>query len=217
MTSSRHPERALCVRVLNRVARKCGLQAIADNAARAKVESFAANVLACDLPPADVEAVNNSMQKYRASFDAAVPDPAVPSPAVSPTYKFQAVQLTYNSSTAPFLSQDLVELEALFGRFKIFLASLRASLSAVGVSATMERASPERVHLHAYLHLSKPFHRRGADALSIFKFEDSPPHVEPNRASGKAYIGAVKFGHFYVVCDKKGSLLLGSDLGEVPD
>ena len=87
----------------------------------------------------------------------------------------------------------------------------------IGVSATMERASPERVHLHAYLHLSKPFHRRGADALDMFKFEGSSPHVEPNRASGKAYIGAVRFGHFYVVCDKKGSLLLGSDLGKVPD
>ena len=43
----------------------------------------------------------------------------------------------------------------------------------------MERASPERVHLHAYLHLSKPFLRRGADALD--KFEGSSPHVEPNR------------------------------------
>jgi len=51
----------------------------------------------------------------------------------------------------------------------------------------------------------------------MFKFEGSSPHVEPNRASGKAYIGAVRFGHFYVVCDKKGSLLLGSDLGKVPD
>ena len=63
MTQGRRPERALCVRV-NRVARKCGLQPVADNAARAKVESLAADVLARDLLPADVEAVNNSMQKY---------------------------------------------------------------------------------------------------------------------------------------------------------
>ena len=219
MTQGRRPERALCVRVLNRVARKCGLQPVADNAARAKVESLAADVLARDLLPADVEAVNNSMQKYQATFEAAVPNPEGPlQPVASPTtYKFQAVQLTYNSSAAAFVSQDLVELEALFERFKVFLASLRASLSVIGVSATMERASPERVHLHAYLHLSKPFHRRGADTLDMFKFEGSSPHVEPNRASGKAYIGAVRFGHFYVVCDKKGSLLLGSDLGKVPD
>lgn len=219
MTQGRRPERALCVRVLNRVARKCGLQPVADNAARAKVESLAADVLARDLLPADVEAVNNSMQKYQATFEAAVPNPeGPPQPLASPTtYKFQAVQLTYNSSAAAFVSQDFVELEALFERFKVFLASLRASLSVIGVSATMERASPERVHLHAYLHLSKPFHRRGADALDMFKFEGSSPHVEPNRASGKAYIGAVRFGHFYVVCDKKGSLLLGSDLGKVPD
>ena len=38
MTQGRRPERALCVRVLNRVARKCGLQPVADNAARAKVD-----------------------------------------------------------------------------------------------------------------------------------------------------------------------------------
>ena len=147
------------MRVLNRVARKCGLQPVADNAARAKMESLAADVLARDLLPADVEAVNNSMQKYQATFEAAVPNPeGPPQPVASPTtYKFQAVQLTYNSSAAAFVSQDLVELEALFERFKVFLASLRASLSVIGVSATMERASPERVHLHAYLHLSKPF------------------------------------------------------------
>ena len=159
MTQGRRPERALCVRVLNRVARKCGLQPVADNAARAKMESLAADVLARDLLPADVEAVNNSMQKYQATFEAAVPNPeGPPQPVASPTtYKFQAVQLTYNSSAAAFVSQDLVELEALFERFKVFLASLRASLSVIGVSATMERASPERVHLHAYLHLSKPF------------------------------------------------------------
>ena len=163
------------MRVLNRVARKCGLQPVADNAARAKVESLAADVLARDLLPADVEAVNNSMQKYQATFEAAVPNPeGPPQPVASPTtYKFQAVQLTYNSSAAAFVSQDWVELEALFERFKVFLASLRASLSVIGVSATMERASPERVHLHAYLHLSKPFHRRGADALDMFKFEGS--------------------------------------------
>ena len=78
MTQGRRPERALCVRVLNRVARKCGLQPVADNAARAKVESLAADVLARDLLPADVEAVNNSMQKYQATFEAAVPNPEGP-------------------------------------------------------------------------------------------------------------------------------------------
>ena len=37
------------------------------------------------------------------------------------------------------------------------------------------------------------------------------PHVVPNRASGKAYQGAVNNGHFYVVVDKIGSLWQWSD------
>ena len=67
--------------------------------------------------------------------------------------------------------------------------------------------APE-VHLHAYLHLKKPFQRRGADALRPFAFEGIRPHLEPNRASGKAFAGAIRLGHFYVVADKVGSLFL---------
>ena len=70
--------------------------------------------------------------------------------------------------------------------------------------------APE-VHLHAYLHLKKPFQRRGADALRPFAFEGIRPHLEPNRASGKAFAGAIRLGHFYVVADKVGSLFLGLD------
>ncbi|CAE7333538.1 unnamed protein product [Symbiodinium necroappetens] len=97
-------------------------------------------------------------------------------------------------------------LENLFGRFVAYLGRLADQISAEGVSATMERASPERVHLHAYLHLSTAFHRRGQDALNIFAFEGVRPHVTPNTASGKTYTGAVRFGHFYVVADKLGTL-----------
>ena len=64
------------------------------------------------------------------------------------------------------------------------------------------------MHLHAYLHLKKPFQRRGAGALRPFSFEGIRPHLEPNRASGKAFAGAIRLGHFYVVADKVGSLFL---------
>ncbi|CAJ1345094.1 unnamed protein product, partial [Effrenium voratum] len=37
------------------------------------------------------------------------------------------------------------------------------------------------------------------------------PHVTPNTASGKSYPGAMRFGHFYVVCDKKGTLFTQTD------
>ena len=217
--SGRRADRAVEVRKLNRVARARDVQILPDNAAKHKVEKLAADLLALDLTEADVEVVRTSLQAYLASFErpeAELPvaqPPVQPRPADAappgPTYKFQAVQLTYNSSEAAFLSQDVQILKALFERFKQFLIALGTSLSAVGVSATMERASPERVHLHAYMHLAKPFHRRGAHALDIFAFDGARPHVEPNKASGKAYMGAVKFGHFYVVCDKKGTLYLG--------
>ena len=90
------------MRVLNRVARKCGLQPVADNAARAKVESLAADVLARDLLPADVEAVNNSMQKYQATFEAAVPNPEGSSAACGKSNNLQissrAVDVQFFSS-----------------------------------------------------------------------------------------------------------------------
>ena len=108
-----------------------------------------------------------------------------------------------------FVATDIGQLQDLFLRFTAFLNGLKLVLHAVGISATMERASVERVHLHAYLHLFKPFRKSGREALAAFVFEGIRPHVEPNRAHGNAFQGAVKFGHFYVFCDKKGSLCLG--------
>ena len=64
-------------------------------------------------------------------------------------------------------------------------------------------------HLHAYLHVKKPFQRRGADALLPFSFEGIRPHLEPNRASGTAFAGAIRLGHFYVLADKVGSVFMG--------
>eukprot|EP00435_Cladocopium_sp_Y103_P036433 s802_g9.t1 len=57
-------------------------------------------------------------------------------------------------------------------------------------------------HLHAYLHVKKHFQRRGADALRPFAFEGIRPHFEPSRAPRKAFAGAIRLGHFYVVVDK---------------
>ena len=119
-----------------------------------------------------------------------------------------AVQLTYNASHGDFVSSEEAVLRHLFDRFVAFLAWLSRELKAEGTSATMERASPLQVHLHAYLHLSQTFHRRGRDALQVFEFEGIRPHLSPNTTSGKGYMGAVRHGHFYVVVDKIGTLLL---------
>ena len=98
----------------------------------------------------------------------------------------------------------------MFDRFTAFVLFVAAALNASGTSTTMERGSlsPDHVHCHAYFHLAKPFHRRGRSALDIFRFEGICPHLEPNKASGKAYLGAVRYGHFYVMAPKIGSLLL---------
>ena len=80
-------------------------------------------------------------------------------------WKFMAVQLTYNSSHGDFASLEETVLRQLFSRFLAFLAGLARELKAEGTSATMEKASPLQVHLHAYLHLAQPFHRHGRDAL----------------------------------------------------
>ena len=93
-------------------------------------------------------------------------------------------------------------LRQLFSRFLAFLTWLARELKAEGTSATMEKASPLQVHLHAYLHLAQPFHRRGRE------FEGVRPHLSPNTTSGKGYMGAVRYGHFYVVVDKIGTLPL---------
>ena len=62
------------------------------------------------------------------------------------------------------------------------------------------------VHTHLYMHLQKAYRKQGAGALSEFAFEGIHPHVVPNTASGKSYSGAIKFGHFYVVANKIGTV-----------
>ena len=116
------------------------------------------------------------------------------------TWKFQAAQLTYNATTAERASTDEVALQALFCRFNASLRQVADSLEAVCLSTTMERGtSSDHVHCHAYMHLSKAFHRRGRGALEVFRLAGIAPHVQPNTASGCTYIGAVRHGHFYVV------------------
>ena len=59
--------------------------------------------------------------------------------------KFSAVQLTYNYSHGDFMALDH---GVIFGRLVAYLGRLAEQVSAEGVSATVERASPDRVHLH---------------------------------------------------------------------
>ncbi|CAJ1358502.1 unnamed protein product [Effrenium voratum] len=209
MGGARNTEREAQVRALVAIAQKyevpCLPAAKAANASRQKV---------CELIDAlkELELSRNeksSLERAAVAYQATFPNlQQVSDNAEQATWKFQAVQLTYNARTAEWSSTDKTLLKILFDRFTVFVQSVAAELSARGASTTMERGSlsPDHVHCHAYLHLAKPFHRRGASALDIFNFEGVRPHVEPNTASGKAFAGAVRYGHFYVVVPKIGSL-----------
>ncbi|CAJ1414860.1 unnamed protein product [Effrenium voratum] len=206
----RHPERSRHVRALRRVAKLRNVAPVADNAARAKVEALAENLLKLRLEPDEAEAVEAAVKDFQATFRPPGREGGGEG-ASGKVWKFSAVQLTYNASHGDWVASNTDQLRDLFSRFTTFLGAVKQELSAIGVSATMERASARQVHTHAYLHLSKPYHRRGAEALAVFRFEGVRPHVTPNTASGKSYPGAMRFGHFYVVCDKKGTLFTQTD------
>ena len=223
MGGERNTERERQVNVLATLAIKYGVPCAPArelrNASRQKIAALATALSSANLSQPDSEAASAAKSAYDATFEKR---PAVALPQYPDTmeegetesrqlaWKFQAVQLTYNKEASPeWRSTDMAVLQGLFERFKVFMLHLGSCLHAAGVSVTMERGSTSNhVHCHAYLHLQKAFHRRGRGALEIFKFEDVAPHVVANTASGKSFMGAVRYGHFYVVVPKIGSLLL---------
>ena len=236
MGGGRNPEREAHVRSLVALAQKYGVPCLPAkkvvNAARQKISELVAALADARLNAQDREALEQAKAGYEATFPPAEGNEGVavseneerPQPAPSPkAWKFQAVQLTYNRSDGEWASHDMSVLKELFDRFTSFVLSVAEALNASGTSTTMERGSlsPDHVHCHAYFHMTKPFHRRGRSALEIFQFEGICPHLEPNKASGKAYMGAVRYGHFYVMAPKIGSLFLelltnGGSCGEGP-
>ena len=108
------------------------------------------------------------------------------------------------------MSTDRNVLFEFFTKFTQFLYAMAEGLGgSLGISATMEeslKVTEPRVHLHAYIHLRRCYHKRGQDALDPFIFESQKPHVEPNQGRGRAFKRAVNYGHFYVVANRKGLL-----------
>ena len=78
-------------------------------------------------------------------------------------------------------------------------------------AAAPEACEEDHIHLHLCFNSASLFHKRGLGALDIFAFEGVSPHVVPNKASGGAYAGAVRHGHFYVVADKVGTVFNWTD------
>lgn len=215
MGGGRNPVRESHVRALNQIAVANNVRVVPENASRVRVKQLVESLLALNLAAHVAEEVKQSSSAYEETFPHHATDHSPPStaPEQGKVWKFSAVQLTYNCSHGDFAAVDMDVLRALFDRFVHFLSDLAQQLGGQGLSATMERASEVRVHLHAYMHLERPFHRRGVEALRCFEFEGVRPHVVANTASGKAYMGAVRLGHFYVVVDKLGTLWLGLERG----
>ena len=128
-------------------------------------------------------------------------------------WKFRAAQLTYNSKVGEWTSRDPAVLRPLLDRVVAHVRNALEAYGVVGLSATMEESThadegSPHVHAHVYFHLTKSYHRR---TLDPFKFEGIKPHVEVNRAGGKAYEPAVKRGHYYVYVNKIGSIINYTD------
>ena len=144
------------------------------NSGRVKVSKLAEEILALNLSQAVRNQVQRALDAYNATFGqvgqnvgAGDGGGAAVAPARAPAtkvWKFMAVQLTYNSSHGDFASLEETVLRQLFSRFLAFLAWLAHELKAEGTSATMEKASPLQVHLHAYpasgTAFSSPWSRR---------------------------------------------------------
>lgn len=217
----RNPERAEAVKLLRAIAWRAGVARTTDNASRAKVTAmYEATLAAPELAEQDRADAEAAWEAYGRTWS----QPEEPDdPQVGPVdvgaasaprgWFFHAAQLTYNSKDGEWASADKCVLQALFDRFVSSLQTMLRGFEAKGVSATMEKSLKNggHVHVHAYFHLDKPFHRRGADALACFAFEGIHPHVRPNTARGHAYHGAVRMGHYYVVVEKIGSLFEWTD------
>ena len=198
---ARNAERIRQVRRLRSLSSKYDVPVIPDNSSRAKVQKLYEELVAGGLEAADHQEATDAHVAYERTFqvgggqgreaDAGEDDVG----EEQHTWKFTAVQLTYNGSNGGWISTDAGVCKRLFDRFVVFICKLGLELSALGVSVTLERSvhSPDaRVHAHAYLHLKTAYHRRGAQALQPFTFEGIHSHVVPNKAKGNAYPGAVR-------------------------
>ena len=226
----RNHERENAVRVLRKIAGDYGTHKAEPNASKEKIKAMYDQIVAVTtLKGTDKTTAAAALAQYEASFatdkpapqkqakqqaskEAAADDGTEPPQKTKNEWKFSAVQGTYNNEG--WLLSDTQALQRLWERFLVFLQALATALGgAKGSSGTMEVSlkSAEHVHLHFYMHLSKSFHRQGPHALEDFVFEGVRPHLEANTASGRNFMGAVRFGHYYVVCPKRGSMRTWTD------
>ena len=209
-------ERRALVQQFRQLAVRYGVARVSDTAGKGVVMGMVDQLLAAtSMSKKDRDATLKAKRAYEATWASssgarqAESDRSVAVPAKE--WKFRAAQFTYNCSDGEWASSDPVVLRGLFDRFVAFAKTLVGKLASTGMSATMETSKSGQAHVHMYFHSDKIFQRRGAGALDIFAFEGIRPHVEPNKATGGAFAGAVRHGHFYVVVDKVGTLFNWTD------
>jgi hypothetical protein len=223
-------QRRQWVQDLRSAAFNCGVDRVPDNGNRIQVHTMVMALFqSSELKPDDRQLAEAAWVSYRDSFpsgsfptgvgatpaisaELAPGAPAPPPETAQPNkeWKFQAAQLTYNSTVGEWASSSEDILKALMARILIFIQAVLAPLNAKGISITIERSlkTDFHHHSHVYFHLEKPYHRRGLD---VFVFEGLRPHIETNTCSGKTYKAGVNRGHFYVFCDKRGSICSWAD------
>lgn len=201
------------VQELRRLASAHGVARVADNAGKDRVKGMVDALMAKCLPAADAAALESAWGAYRSTWPgwlAGVEAQPGEGEGVF-RWRFKAGQMTYNCTTGDWASSDQPTLQALFRRFVAFVQGVLAPLKPQGTSCTLETSTRGRtahVHAHVYFHLQKEFR---AKDFSAFAFEGIRPHFEPNRARGRAFLGAVRMGHYYVVVPKIGTLFDWTD------
>jgi hypothetical protein len=219
--SARNLDREKCVKALNEIAAGVDVDRFPSNAGKLKVEGLIAavrQVADCNgWTEADDENVfEQAVLAYNETWNtqgAEGAQGAVGSQDPVGERKVQAFQATYNCTVGQWTAVDTGAQAALLDRFEAFALALRLLLEAAGSSITLEWATKDmqHIHIHLYMHLKKAFQKHGRGALSCSVFERISPHLESNRASGKCFMGALRFGHFYVYVNKIGSVLSWAD------
>ena len=204
------------VKVFLKLAAAYGVAAVPLKAARDKVSAMVDEIFKCpSLASHDRNILTEARAEWEKLFKRRIASDSQPKPAkeCKISWQFTAAQVIYNGTDAEWCSKDKVVLKALFNRFLGFAKALGASLGAKGISVTMEESTltGTHVHFHLYFHLTRQFRAEGPRALAPFVFEGTQPHVVPNHATGKDFMGAVRYGHFYVVVDKIGTLFNWTD------